>query len=194
MMQLLNKAQITEVYETHIRDAFPPDELKPLDHILRMYNDGVYEVWADSADALTVYACVYTGTTPVLLDYFAVVRGMRGKGVGSGFIRRVADLYPSMMLEVERPEEAENGAAHAVRMRRIAFYERAGFAMTSTRATIFGVPEYNFGVAWQSWTTFRRRAGIVCVTPMKQYTGALCPMQHVIIKMSLLHRKMRREP
>lgn len=140
MMQLLNKAQITEVYETHMRDAFPPDELKPLDHILRMYNDGVYEVWADSADALTVYACVYTGTTPVLLDYFAVVRGMRGKGVGSGFIRRVADLYPSMMLEVERPEEAENGAAHAVRMRRIAFYERAGFAMTSTRATIFGVP------------------------------------------------------
>lgn len=140
-MRRLNETEITQVYETHMREAFPADELKPLDNILRMLHEGDYEVWAqENQKGIEAYAYVFTGAEPVLIDYLAVRQGLRGQGIGSGFLRQVLDHYASVMLEVERPELAQNAQDQFIRSRRIAFYERAGFTMTDLRATVFGVP------------------------------------------------------
>jgi GNAT superfamily N-acetyltransferase len=140
-MRRLNEAEISRIYETHMREAFPPDELKPLVNILRMLREGDYEVWAEEdADDIRAYACVFTGADPVLIDYFAVRAGLRGQGIGSGFLKKLVAQYPAVMLEVERPELAQNDRDRSIRSRRIAFYERLGFVMTPLRATVFTVP------------------------------------------------------
>ncbi|MDO4281207.1 MAG: GNAT family N-acetyltransferase [Peptococcaceae bacterium] len=143
MIRRMDAETLTAVYNNSMKTTFPRMELKPLKAMLRMQADGCYDVWGYYSDAgeLLAYACVCNVSTPVLLDYLAVVENHRGEGLGSIFLGALMSdksLYPAMMLEIEAVSAAEDAADREKRARRLRFYEKLGFVLTRTEAHVFG--------------------------------------------------------
>ena len=70
----------------------------------------------------------------ILLDYYAVLSGLRGTGIGSRFfplLREELRDVCAILLEVESVESTEDENEKTLRRRRIAFYERNGCAVTN---------------------------------------------------------------
>ena len=80
----------------------------------------------------------------VLISYFAVLSDYRGTGVGSRFLLALADKYAQsrgLVVEVEKPETAQTEEEKAIRLRRIRFYERAGYLrVPAIEYAIWGIP------------------------------------------------------
>lgn len=145
----LDMSEITAVYNEHMKFDFPPDELKPLSIITGLIKKenyicyGIYE-----KENICGYACFATASINdeicCLLDYFAVVRGMRNKGTGSQFLNLLKDFltqYSLVICEVENPDYS-TGDERVIRNKRIDFYLRNGFIKTDLTAKVFGV-DYN---------------------------------------------------
>ncbi len=149
----LTQDEIESLYDIHMRRDFPPAELKPLKRINRMFADGRYDVVAQKIKGdMLAYACLYHGSTPALLDYYAVIEGHRGRGAGSAFLHELLSsryAQNGVMAELEAPAQAIDAADRELRLRRVRFYERLGFQATGTSATVFGVTYdiYSHGVA-----------------------------------------------
>lgn len=143
-IRLLNETQAGEIYRGQMRRDFPPEELKPFSSIEQMIRDGIYEPLAFYTEdgALLAYAwqTVLPDHTGALLDYFAVVPGLRGGGVGTQVLRALAGWYAgrkgALIIECEHPAEAPDPA---VARRRIGFYLRAGARATAMESRVFGV-------------------------------------------------------
>lgn len=143
MIQSIDAQTLETLYHTHMKEAFPPEELKPLKRMLTMQAEGRYQVWGyyDEAELLA-YACVYVSERYALLDYYATTKLQRGKGHGSAFLKRLLEeIYSSqiMLIEIEAVEDAVDQADRAIRERRLAFYERLGFRLTLTEGFIYSV-------------------------------------------------------
>ena len=90
---------------------------------------------------LAAYAFFYRHDSRVLLlDYFAVTPELRGRGVGSAFLAALDAVLGGVCIlgEVEMPDSHDAGL-NAMRLRRIAFYERAGFSLTGAACRLYGV-------------------------------------------------------
>ena len=142
-LKQLGEAQLREIYRMRMRRDFPESELKPLDTMVRMHREGVYDVLGvfDGGE-LAVYALVYrrTGGSVFLLDYLAVDPSRRGQGIGSAAIALIKEYYRSeasaMFIECERPEYAPDALEARSRIR---FYMHAGAKQTDIFVTLFGV-------------------------------------------------------
>lgn len=145
--RLLTAEELTELYETHMRRDFPPDELKPLSRLLALMERGDYEPYGlfDADGTLLAYALYWrSGEDPwVMLDYFAVMPEKRNMGTGSALLREMLDRFcgdgRGVYGEVEIPETGE-AAVDALRRRRLGFYARAGLRQMGFRTKVFGVP------------------------------------------------------
>ena len=115
----LNESALRGIYDAYMHEAFPPAELKPLAVMLRLMERGRYLCYGYYRNGrLAAYAFFYRHDSRVLLlDYFAVTPELRGRGVGSAFL----------------------AALNAMRLRRIAFYERAGLSLTGAACRLYGV-------------------------------------------------------
>ncbi len=74
----------------------------------------------------------------IYLEHFAVIKEMRGKGLGASLmdeLKRISDDRP-MILEVEPPKISETAA------RRVHFYERLGFVLNPYK---YYQPPYSSG-------------------------------------------------
>lgn len=142
MIKALDADKLTHLYNTSMKHTFPRQELKPLKAMLRMQEEGNYDVWGYyDNDELLAYACVCSAAEPVLLDYLAVTEEHRGEGHGSAFLKALVSdtsIYSAMMLEIESVEDALDEADRVIRARRQKFYERLGFVLTTTQAKVFG--------------------------------------------------------
>lgn len=143
MIKKLDAQTLKDLYEREMKDTFPRAELKPLKAMLRMQADGHYDAlgYYDEQGEQLAYACVCKASEPVLMDYLAVTAAHRGEGIGSKFLSALMnarDLYPSIMLEIEAVDDAQDEDDHATRSRRQHFYERLGFVRTTTEAHVFG--------------------------------------------------------
>ncbi len=142
MLTKLDTNQITDIYNTYMVKDFPPDELKPLAHILKMAQEGLCTCYAvyDGGKVLSYFnLCEADGY--VLVDYLAVNPEMRGKGIGSmtlEYLKKAAGNN-CIIVECEDIHKAVRSEEEIIRHRRIAFYERAGFALTDVKARLFGV-------------------------------------------------------
>lgn len=122
------RAHAQEIY----RDAFPPELRAPFDDL---FDDEVlvYAEDPDRAAGLVVLRRIGEQRWAFVRYFLA---GRRGAGVGS---RMFADLRRELgdarvVLDVEDPgEPGIDGAEHAVRLRRIAFYERLGMTVLPVR-------------------------------------------------------------
>lgn len=144
--RLLEREELIALYNEHMKVDFPPDELKPLSWLLNMLETGLYEPYGLFQDGkLTAYALYWKTEQDayVMLDYFAVVRDQRNRGVGSSLLRDMLDRFCTqegrgVFGEVEAPISGDE-EIDALRRRRLGFYDRAGFRQMGFRTKIFGV-------------------------------------------------------
>ena len=140
----LDKISIEKIYENHLVFDFPKDEVKPLATIINGFDKGVYNAYGlYDGNQLLAYAFFIIDKKCRLLDYFAVVRGKRGGGIGSHFLNMLkAELKPVcelVIIESENPDTAQNESQKITRLRRIDFYLKNGLIDTKSRAKVFGV-------------------------------------------------------
>lgn len=142
-IEALTRRQTKRIYREHLKKDFPDSERRPLPSILKAMRRGIYDCYGLRAEGeIVAYAFFVHIGADYLLDYFAVAEGKRTKGYGSVFLGMLKEQMTDaryVLAEVEEPETAENAAEKETRIRRIRFYERAGFADTGARANTFGV-------------------------------------------------------
>jgi len=128
-----------KVYRLYI-DAFPASERKPFWVILQKVRIRKTDVWCLYADSkFAGFATTINGDHEVLLDYLAVKKAFRGKGIGRNALRAMMDRYQphGMMVEIESPFEACEDQTE--RIRRKAFYRSCGMESFGVMANVFGV-------------------------------------------------------
>ena len=144
-VQELNLNEIKEIYYSYMQEAFPQSELRPYANIEMLTLKGnyiCYGLYED--DKLLAYA--YFSRTEdgrySLLDYYAVLKELRGTGIGSRFFPLLREKMHDMdgvLIEVESVESTDNEDEKALRRRRIAFYEKNGCVMTHVKCLLYGV-------------------------------------------------------
>lgn len=144
MIRELEAREIEKIYQEEMTGDFPAEELKPLELILRLKEEGRYRAFgAFDGDELKAYAfLIHEIDDPVyLLDFFAVRRGGRDQGTGSSFIHELFHmLEPEFwILEVEDVSSAANGEERELRTRRMAFYHKNGVRDTTMYTCQYGV-------------------------------------------------------
>ena len=114
--------------------AFPPEESYPMDQILALAERDNVEYrsfWeGDDLCGLMLYE---TGDTMAYLFYLAVGEAVRSRGYGTRLLAWLADKCVGRAV-VANIEAVGTGAENeAQRVRRLAFYERNGYALADCR-------------------------------------------------------------
>lgn len=138
----MTREEVADTYREHMCVDFPEDELKDLEVILRSLDEGHYSCTGCYEDGnLLGYAFMSQMGRYILLDYLAVCRGYRNRGIGTAFLKILLEnLKDSMVLgELEDPDSTQDREMIAKRKRRIGFYRRMGFEVLDFRAELFGV-------------------------------------------------------
>lgn len=144
-VQKLKLNEIKTIYDTHMQEAFPQSELRPYKNIEHLFECGHYVCYGLYEDEKLLAYAYFSRTRDrhyALLDYYAVVNGLRGGGIGSRFfalLREEMQALDGILLEVESVESTELADEKALRERRIAFYKRNGCAMTRAKCLLYGV-------------------------------------------------------
>ena len=143
----LEEEQIRQLYHCRMAEDFPPDELRPYPLIRSLMNEGIYEAYAAFSEGKpAAYACFAVlseeNCRTALLDYYAVVPEMRGKGIGTVFLKKLITGHvrtDCLLIENESPEAIPDPSEINMRRRRIAFYERCGAIRTGVRSHLYHV-------------------------------------------------------
>ena len=134
-----NKLDWLRLYRLYLQ-AFPPAERKPFSRITGMYRAGKADVWCvDAEGRFAGLATTVNGGELILLDYFAVAKRWRGKGIGSAAMARMQNIYADKGFFLEIESTKENVPNRAQREKRKRFYEAAGMEAMEVYADVFGV-------------------------------------------------------
>lgn len=146
IIRKLSKDQVSYIYKTYMVNDFPANELKPLSMILKGMENNVFEglglMSEDREDKILGYAIFVKNGKDYLFDYLAVVDGNRNDGIGSTFLKHIAEYLKdadSVIGEVEDPDYAKNEAEKQLQERRIGFYKRNGYIDTNVKVKLYGV-------------------------------------------------------
>ena len=142
-LKLLNKEELTDLYQKELVFDFPKSELKPLRAMLRLMDQGLYDPLLVLEDGHPVgYALCWFGKEwegkGALLEYFGVLRGQRNGGIGSRILGALAERYGQLYGEAEAPT-SEDPEENDLRNRRLGFYQRNGFRLLDYECALFGV-------------------------------------------------------
>ncbi len=144
----LDLSALKAVYREFLQKDFPRQERRPLRAMQSAIKKEKYKAYGYyEGPRLMAYATFYfCGGHPfALLDYYAVVSGLRGQGIGSAFLRDLLPLVPvkgGILIEAESPSSAKKEEERRTRQRRVAFYEKNGARQTGINCRLFGV-DYN---------------------------------------------------
>ena len=142
LKQLIDE-DIENIYNKHMIIDFPAEELKPFDVIQKLIKRKIYICYGlYNNEELLAYAFIVTSKSYVLIDYYAVCREYRNKGIGSKFLNILTEHcknYNGIIVEVEDVECTSNEAEKVVRRRRIDFYRENGMRMTNISCKLFNV-------------------------------------------------------
>ncbi len=145
--RLLTNEQVADIYHNHMKQDFPPAEVKPLLLIQQLIKRGVYKPygWYDEAENLIAYSFFVQAPEGniLLMDYFAVCRAYRNSGYGSQCLALMKTLWQGIggiLAEVEDPAKSSSAEEEYTRTRRVAFYQRNGMRPTAVHSVLFGVP------------------------------------------------------
>ena len=145
MIRELELQEMKSIYDRQMKEDFPPEEIKPFASIQAMYDHRVYRGFAMVEDGqILAYAFLVTCDFPdpaVLVDYLAVDRNQRGRGIGSAMLREMSERFSGIpvLIESENPDFALNEEDRKKRERRISFYYRNRALDTGVRAKVYGV-------------------------------------------------------
>ncbi len=143
--RILTRNEIADTYNRYMKNDFPKDELKPLARIFYLLDNDQYICYGffdgDTLCGYAYFAVLNEGKKYYLLDYFATVDGMRGKGIGSEFLKMLSGQLSDaemVICEAEAPD-GTTGEELETRNRRIDFYLRNRYVDTGVKAAAFGV-------------------------------------------------------
>ena len=125
---------------TLYHSAFPAEERKPFSIIRRMFREGRADIWCILADArFAGFATTVNGGDLILVDYFAVSKKLRGRGIGRAAMECLLSLYAhrGVFLEIESPDRP--GLDQERRKKRKEFYLSCGYEELGVKAKVFGV-------------------------------------------------------
>lgn len=140
-LELLNKEELTALYQNEMTGDFPHAELKPLRAMLRLMDMGRYDPLLVTENGKPVgYALLWLpeNREGALLEYFGVLRGLRNSGLGTKILALLVERYGQIFGEAEKPN-SDDPEENDLRRRRIAFYERNGFRVLDYECALFGV-------------------------------------------------------
>ncbi|MBK9935482.1 MAG: GNAT family N-acetyltransferase [Cytophagaceae bacterium] len=125
----LDKNLLTQFEEVYT-DAFPANERQPLRVILDRINHKKETLLAAFIDVeLVAFALLFElqNTEYYLLDYLAIKKDHRSKGLGGEMLKKVLEFSfaknKSILLEVDHPNNSENELQNT---NRIKFYQKYG--------------------------------------------------------------------
>lgn len=122
------------------RNAFPRSERKPFSRITSMAKAGRADLWTIRMDGrFAGLAATVNGPDIVLLDYFAVKRSLRGRGVGSAALLQLEQAYADRGFFVEIESTLEEADNREQREKRKEFYVNCGLVPMNTEADVFGI-------------------------------------------------------
>lgn len=136
-------AEKIKIYRKFIRNDFPSHEIKPFSTMLKKHPGGYCEFYTFRENRKTVgYAVFFVveGKNMRLLDYFGVMPELRDRGYGSRIIEAMKMYFNNtgdIIAEVANPDYAENDAERDIRSRRVRFYEKNGFELTSCKSKLW---------------------------------------------------------
>lgn len=159
----LTDEQITDIYNTHMQVDFPKSEIKPLKVILEAKAKGFYVCFGlfdiikdcennngdekeSVKEKLVAYAFLANdrGKRLFLLDYLAVIHGLRGSGYGGKMLSKLKEYFyentfvNALIIEAESIGSSENEEEVFVRKRRIHFYKKNGLLEQPFLSEVFG--------------------------------------------------------
>jgi len=122
------------------KDAFPASERKPFGIIFKMAKQGKTDIWVIQCDGkFAGFGATINSPELVLLDYFAVRKSLRGRGVGTAALVKLMERYADRGVFVEIEGTWEAGADLEAREKRKRFYQEVGMEELPVRAEVFGV-------------------------------------------------------
>lgn len=131
--------QLEWIYKLYM-ESFPENERKPFKLIEEKAKEGKMEILTIQDEGRLVgLAITILHQDMVLLDYFAMHRENRGKGLGGQAIEQLKRRYQNkrLFLEIEiLDEKADN---YSERVRRKAFYLNHGLSEAKIYVLLFGV-------------------------------------------------------
>ncbi|MDE6840757.1 MAG: N-acetyltransferase, partial [Oscillospiraceae bacterium] len=95
-LKLLNKGELTALYQNEMTADFPKSELKPLRAMLRLMDLGRYDPLLATENGQAVgYAMMWLpeDRAGALLEYLGDLRGRRGHGLGARILELLAARY-----------------------------------------------------------------------------------------------------
>ena len=125
-------SELRDIYK-HIKADFAKGEYAPYEVLKKQIQNGVQEgLILQKAEDDVAYAICAGGHENgyVLISLLAVYGQFRKSGFGTAFVEEIKSRYKGkngIIVEVEKPEEAPDPEEKRVRLKRIEFYERAGF-------------------------------------------------------------------
>ena len=141
----ISREALKPIYDQHMKNDFPADELKPWAAISALYDRGVYQsLGLYEGEELLAYACLTRQAEAawLLLDYYAVCAAYRSHGYGSQFLTMLWDSLrdtQGIFVEIELITSAKDDDERQIRTRRRQFYLRNGLTATRMRTKLFGV-------------------------------------------------------
>ena len=141
--QITDFSLIEMLYNTRLKKDFARDELKPLASMRRSWKKNAYDCYGlFDGEEILGYAFFVRRDRDYLFDYFAIAEERRNEGLGSVFLKQLADCVRDadcIVGEVEDPDMAEDEETSLLRERRMQFYLRSGYRKTELTSTVFGV-------------------------------------------------------
>ena len=138
----LTAQELKHLHKTELREAFPPEELKPYAAMRKLMKSGAYQpVGAFEGENLVGYALLWRDPTGqhVLIDYLGVTKTRRNGGLGGQILELLAQRFHSLDGIIVESEAPEGGETDALRRRRMDFYRRNGFVFLDYDCVLFGV-------------------------------------------------------
>lgn len=143
-LTVLTSEELRNAYETDLRQAFPPAELKPLWAMERLRREGLYDPLClrDEAGEVLGYILLWKhqGGRYFLIDYLCVPAARRNGGIGGKLLEAALDRYgPDAVFIGESEAPTGDGAADEMILRRLGFYARNGGVTLGYDTALFGV-------------------------------------------------------
>ena len=126
-----NLEEAKEIYNKHMLEDFPADELPEYERYLKLTKEKIHNVYLYKKDNKNVaYFIVVEKEKNILITHLAVMKDFRSKGIGKVFLEDIKTFFNDkkmLIVEVEAETRANNNEELDVIKRRKKYYTRAGF-------------------------------------------------------------------
>ena len=133
----LSMPELHQIYDQQLHDDFPDNERRSFQNMLDYHEKGLYEAWAKYEDGICLaYSCFLGNQDGLIMDYFAVNKAYRNRGIGSAFLKECLAQYPDTLILIE--SEKDDGL-DPLKKRRLDFYLKNGLYHTGVNIWLYYV-------------------------------------------------------